>query len=279
MEIFQATWAMMDLPGSRQPFDLQEAVDWVASAGFAGVMHWVDSEADFAAVDVIRRAGLLAGIGFPARDMAHSSMVIEGACDRGVSFLNAQVYDSFTGDAEAVAKLEGLYQLADLAGVPLFIETHRGMVTQDLIRTVAYARQVPRVEFTLDASHYVVAGEIIDPSRSPRFNELLAEIIARTSCIHARVSNGEQVQVDVGDGTGEVMRPFVGWWTAAYRQWRAAATPGHIFPFVCELGPRPYVLAAPGGMAFPAGGELGDRRQQALVFKRIAEAIRAEVDA
>jgi hypothetical protein len=278
MEIFQATWAMMDLPGSGGGFDLYEAVNWVSAQGFAGIMHWAEGEADFEAVGLIRRAGLFAGVGFPARDMATTSRIAQAAYDWRVSFLNAQVYDSFTDDAAAVAKLEALYELCDRLGVPLFIETHRGMITQDLIRTVAYTRQVPRARFTLDASHYVVAGEITRPDQAPRFDELLSEIIARAASIHARVSNGEQVQVDIGDGSAEVSRPFVRWWASAYRQWRAMAAPGDIFPFVCELGPRPYSVAAPAGTAMPAGSELSDRRGQALVFKRLAEDIRSSVD-
>ena len=273
MEIFQATWAMMDLTGSRGPFDLQEAVNWVAAQGFGGMMHWAEGEVDFEAVGVIRRAGLFAGVGFPARDMATATKIAQAACEWRVSFLNAQVYDSFTADPDAVAKLEALYELCDSLGVPLLIETHRGMITQDLMRTVAYARQVPRARFTLDASHYVVAGEIVRPDAAPRFNELLSEIIARSASIHARVSNGEQVQVDVGDGSAEVAQSFVRWWTSAYRQWRAEAAPGDYFPFVCELGPRPYSIAAVKDSA-----ELSDRRSQALVFKRLAEGIREAVD-
>jgi hypothetical protein len=275
MDIFQATWAMYDLQKAGEPFDLQAAVDWIVATGFAGMMHWVEAESDFTAVDAIQRAGLLAGVGFPARDMATATMIAQSACERRVAFLNAQVYDSFTPDAEAVAKLEALYELCDGVGVPLFIETHRGMITQDLLRTVAYARQVPRAQFTLDASHYVVGGEIIQPDRAPAFNQALSEIIARTACIHGRVSNGEQVQVDIGDGSGPLVRPYVDWWKAAYRQWQARASAGDFFPFVCELGPRPYAIAAPGGTALPEGAELSDRRSQALVFKRLAEEIRA----
>ncbi len=279
MEIFQATWAMRDLPGWAGDLDLDAAVEWTCNAGFSGMLHWVDAAADFAAVDVIRRAGLLVGVGFPVRQMATAAQVAEQARGSGVSFLNAQVYDAFTDDDEAISKLTALYEICDALGIPLFIETHRGMITQDLLRTVAYARRAPRVRFTLDASHYVVAGEITQPDQAPRFNALLVELIGRTSSIHARVSNGEQVQVDIGDGTGPLVGPYIGWWAAAYRQWLGEAAPGDFFPFVCELGPRPYAIAAPAGSVLPAGTELSDRLAQALVFKRIAEQIRDRVHA
>lgn len=37
---------------------------------------------------------------------------------------------------------------------------HRGLVTQDLIRTIGYTQARPDLRFDLDLSHYVVAGEI-----------------------------------------------------------------------------------------------------------------------
>jgi sugar phosphate isomerase/epimerase len=267
LETFQAVWAMQDLPVSGQPFDLGRAVDWIAAQGFAGVMPWAPDLAALAAVDAIRRRGLMVGVGVSVFDVADIRPIVEGACERGALFINAQVHDGHTPDDEAVAKLEALYELCDSIGVPLFIETHRGRVTQDLRRTVEYTRRLPRMQFTLDASHYVVAGEINFPDQDPTFNRLLEPLIAASACIHARVSNGEQVQVDIGDGTGPLVAPYIRWWTAAYQGWQARSKPGDVFPFICELGPHPYAIKT------PAGAEISDRAAQALVFKGIAEKI------
>jgi sugar phosphate isomerase/epimerase len=275
LEIFQSTWAMVDVPHPGHPWSLQEAVDWIRDEGFAGALHWVaDADADFPAVVRIRRSGLLVGVGFPAYEDTSVGPLAERAQDLGVSFLNAQVHDAFVSDAGAIARLDALYDACDAIGMPLLIETHRGTITQDLLRTIAYSRQVPRMRFTLDASHYVVAGEVTQPHAAPRFNEALSEIIGRSSSIHARVSNGEQVQVDIGDGTGPLVSPYLGWWASAYRRWLSAAAAGDFFPFVCELGPPPYAITAPSGSPFPMNAELSDRRAQALVFKHIAERIR-----
>jgi hypothetical protein len=275
LEIFQSTWAMVELPHPSHPWSLQEAVDWMRDEGFAGAFHWVaDADADFPAVALIRRSGLLGGVGFPAYEDTSVGPLARRAQDLGVSFLNAQVHDAFVSDARAVARLEALYEACDAIGMPLFIETHRGTITQDLLRTIAYCQQLPRMRFTLDASHYVVAGEVTQPDAAPRFTNALSEIIVRSSSIHARVSNGEQVQVDIGDGDGALVGPYVSWWTSTYQHWLGAAKPGDFFPFVCELGPRPYAITAPNGSSFPMGAELSDRLAQALVFKRIAERIR-----
>ncbi len=275
LEIFQAIWAMQDLPASDRPWSPQEIVDRIRDAGFSGAFPTVmDEDRDFEMVERLRRAGLLVGIGFVANEGKSARTLAERAKALGVSFLNAQVLDAFTSDARAVIRLQTLYEECDAAGMPLFIETHRGTVTQDLLRTIAYGRQVPRMRYTLDASHYVVAGEVTQPDQAPRFAEALSEIIRRSSSIHARVSNGEQVQVDIGDGTGALVAPYLAWWTSAYRHWLAEAAPGDFFPFVCELGPAPYAITAPRGTALHAGAELSDRFAQALVFKGIAAEIR-----
>ena len=276
LEIFQAIWAMQDWPSPGRPWGREERVERMREAGFAGVLPWVaDEDTDFAMVEELRRAGLLVGVGFPSHEGKSVRSLAERARALGVSFLNAQVHDAFAGDVQAVARLERLYEECDAAGVPLFIETHRGTVTQDLLRTIAYGRRVPRMRFTLDASHYVVAGEVTQPDLAPRFAEALSEIIRRSGSIHARVSNGEQIQVDVGDGSGALVAAYRAWWSAAYRHWLAEAAPGDFFPFVCELGPAPYAITAPAGTTLPAGAELSDRWAQALVFKRIAEEMRA----
>ena len=277
LEIFQAVWAMQDLPAPDRPWSPQEIADRIRDAGFSGAFPSVeDEDRDFEMVERLRRAGLLVGIGFPISEGQSARSLAERAKALGVSFLNAQLRDAFTSDAQAVMRLERLYEECDAADMPLFIETHRGTITQDLLRTLAYGRQVPRMRFTLDASHYVVAGEVNQPDHAPRFAEALSEIIRRSSSIHARVSNGEQVQVDIGDGTGAPVVAYRTWWTAAYRHWLAEAAPGQFFPFVCELGPAPYAITAPGGTSLPAGVEMSDRWAQALVFKRIAEEIRSD---
>jgi hypothetical protein len=228
-------------------------------------------------VERLRCSGLMVGVGFPARHGETATTLAKRAQELGVSFLNAQVYDAFLSDIEAIARLEALYEVCDAIAVPLFIETHRGTITQDLLRTVAYGRHLKRLQFTLDVSHYVLAGEVTQPDLAPRFGEALSEIIKRSPSIHARVSNGEQIQVDVGDGTGTLVSHYVDWWTSAYKHWLAEATPGDFFPFVCELGPAPYAITAPDGTSLPAGIELSDRFAQALVLKRIAEGIREGV--
>jgi hypothetical protein len=88
-------------------------------------------------------------------------------------------------------------------------------------------------------------------------------ILERTSHMHARISSGEQVQVDVGDGTNMTAQFFVSIWETAMRAWLKDAAPGDVFPFASELGPPRYAITTPDGREF------SDRWEQSLVMQKL----------
>jgi hypothetical protein len=90
-------------------------------------------------------------------------------------------------------------------------------------------------------------------------------VLERISHLHGRISNGEQAQVDVGDGSGATAQFFVTLWSTAMRHWLSGAGPGDVFPFTSELGPPRYAIT------LPDGREFSDRWEQSLVMKRLAE--------
>ena len=53
---------------------------------------------------------------------------------------------------------------SEVFGIPVFLETHRGRLTQDLFRTTELLVHFPDIVVTLDLSHYVVAGETLGGS-------------------------------------------------------------------------------------------------------------------
>jgi hypothetical protein len=90
-------------------------------------------------------------------------------------------------------------------------------------------------------------------------------VLSRVSHLHGRISNGEAVQVHVGDGSDQTAQFFVQIWAAAMQEWRNNARPGDVFPFASELGPPRYAITTPDGKEF------SDRWEQSLVMKRLAE--------
>ena len=96
-----------------------------------------------------------------------------------------------------MALLRASLEMCRREGVAIMTQTHRGLVTQDLLRTIGYAQAIPDLRFDLDLSHYIVGGEI-GGALSPEADRRFEVVMRRAAMLDGRVSNGEQVQVDMG---------------------------------------------------------------------------------
>ena len=115
---------------------------------------------------------------------------------------------------------------ARAAGMPLVIQTHRGRVTQDLLRTVGYARAIPDARFDVDFSHYIVAGELTGPL-GPEAQAAFDSLIERATMLDGRVSNGEQVQVDFANPAYRAhLERTAALWKRAMVRWLGGAAAG-----------------------------------------------------
>jgi hypothetical protein len=179
-------------------------------------------------------------------------------------FVFAQPADAFTPLKDVVDIITEGRKVAADSGFPYFVETHRNNFTENLPQTIQLIEAIPDIRFTADLSHFVVVGEFYGWEEE-RAADRLMPVLERTSHMHGRISNGEQVQVDVGDGSGQTAQFFVELWSKAMRNWQKYASPGDVFPFASELGPPRYAIT------LPDGKEFSDRWEQSLVMKRLAE--------
>ncbi|MFY0544800.1 sugar phosphate isomerase/epimerase family protein [Brevibacillus sp. H7] len=270
LEVHQSWWAMRGVGDDNGEWSLEEKIERIAAAGFDGILGRLPAP-DEAKLwrRLLDKYRLNFGIeAFPA-ERDEFALFLKQAKEFGVSYVNAQVMDSYIiGDA-AVMRLRGLMEEAAEAEIPFFVETHRGRITQDLLRTAEYVQALPNLRLTIDFSHYVLAGEMIRPDE--KAEPYLQMLLERTSCIHGRVSNGEQIQVDIGPhGEHPMTERFLGWWKTGMSHWLKEASPGDILPFVCELGPIPYAITRK-SYTNPPEEEISDRWEQTLLFKRLAE--------
>jgi hypothetical protein len=270
LEIQQAWWAMIGLGNGDREWTMEEKFEKLAEAGFTGILGSVpepeEAEKWRRLLDEYNFSFSVHS--FPSRREDIRS-ILQSAKEFGVQYVNSQVMDNYVIGDEAITLLNGLVQEAADAGVPYFVETHRGRVTQDLHRTVDYIEAIPNLRLTIDFSHYVLGGEM--GGYSEKAEPLFEKLLERTSCLHGRISNGEQIQVDIG-ATGEhpMTELFVSWWEKGISNWLKEAKPGDVLPFVSELGPPHYSITQQNYLN-PPGKEISDRWEQALVFKRLAE--------
>jgi sugar phosphate isomerase/epimerase len=271
LDMQQAIWAMEGLGENGKEWSIEQKFEKIAEAGFTGVSYLMPTTQDMDTWHhLLDRYKLsFSAIAYPSKPEDMIGILKQAKEFGRVQYINSQVMDSFIIDQEAIHLLDSLLKASEESKIPHFIETHRGTATQDLIRTTSYVEALQELRLMIDLSHYVVAGEIMiyNEKVEAHFDRLLA----RSSGIHARVSSGEQVQVDVGvDGDHPMVEHFTRWWRKGMVQWLKHARPGDLFPFCCELGPPKYYAITHQDKQGQEH-EVSDRWQQALLFKRIAE--------
>jgi hypothetical protein len=291
LEVLMSWWGMSGLGvqnGARDEWSMEEKFRSIAEAGFDGIngMLPVGKEVE-QWHRLLDQYNLSYSVNaYPKTVEELDDFLCKAKSFGRVDFVNVQVMRPFLVGDQAVQLLADMAELSRSAGIPAYIETHRGTITQDLLRTVEYAQLLPGIELTIDFSHYVVAGEM--HTVSDEAEKLLQTLLSRTKSIHARVSNGEQVQIDIpmlasldGEGATEIelehsmLKHFQRWWLGGMRSWRQGAKEDEVLPFICELGPPPYAITVRDTDGVEC--EVSDRWTQALLFARIARSLWEQV--
>jgi sugar phosphate isomerase/epimerase len=162
--------------------------------------------------------------------------------------------------------------------IPIYIETHRATITQDMWRTVKLTERIPDIRFNGDFSHWYTGLEMVY-GEIDRKLPFIGPVFDRVRFIHGRIGNPGSMQVDIGDGTN---RPYVEhfkeMWTRAFAGFLKTAKPGDYIIFAPELlGPGAYYAR----LFKNANGELveeSDRWEQAIVYGKIAREAFAEAE-
>jgi sugar phosphate isomerase/epimerase len=243
---------------------LDEKFAHVKEAGFEGVECWLSDEDEAAHRAALDRQSLRLTLGHHPHTLEDVRATVEKAKRLNADFVFAQPLNPFSPIKEAANFCREARKIANDEGLCLFIETHRNNIPESLNQAIQLIDYLPEVRFTGDFSHFVVVSEFYGLAYE-RAIERMMPVLSRTSHMHGRISNGEAVQVDVGDGSGPTAQFFVEIWSAVFKEWRKNAIPGDVFPFASELGPPRYALTLPNGKEF------SDRWEQSLVMKKLAE--------
>ncbi|MBC7958916.1 MAG: hypothetical protein H7X94_03525 [Vallitaleaceae bacterium] len=269
VDVYQSLWGMRDLPNQELPWSIEEQVCKIKEAGFDGILQFVDDFSDETQnlTELIKNAGLKLGLSCVGYHMEDIEGKIKYAKNCNAEFLNIMVKDYFIVGKEATLLLENILRFGKAMMVPTFIETHRGTITQDLIRTTEYLKSIPELQLTIDFSHYVVSGEISIPEE--KVEECFDALLKRAAAIHIRISNGEQVQVPIHGLDDGLYANFIRWWQKGIDYAMSHGEVKKPFPIVVELGPHPYQQK----FSSPEGEWLYDynRWEEALRWKNIIE--------
>jgi hypothetical protein len=184
-------------------------------------------------------------------------------------------------DDEVFRLIEAVLTASGKHRLPVFLETHRATITQDLWRTVQITRKFPEVRFNGDFSHYYCGQELVYGDWATKL-AFMEPIFTRIGFLHGRIASPGCMQVPIGPdifarpeqahGTVDYLEHFKQLWTHAMRGFLGAAAQGDVLIFAPELlaGTNYYARLFP-----DASGQLveeSDRYAQALLYKDLAHA-------
>ena len=183
-------------------------------------------------------------------------------------------------DDEADRLVGAILDASQRHGLPVFIETHRATITQDLWRTVQLTKRFPGVRFNGDFSHYYTGQELAYGDLAVKL-AFMAPIFERIAFMHGRIGSSGCMQVSIGDGRGRppaahgvvnFLDDFKALWTHAMLGFLRHAGRGDCLIFCPELLSGAYYYAR----RFPdsTGGfvEESDRYREALLYVDLARA-------
>lgn len=268
-------------PESAGPPDLSDPrklLETLAAVGYQGVQGYEIEIAGVPAADPDLCAAL--GLGCAAAGLVHRPGTIDRDAERwagrGFEAATLHVGRGHEDDDTVHRLLAEIVAAADRHDFPLYVETHRGTVTQDTWRTVQHARSHPDIRFNGDFSHWYTGLEMTYGDFDERLR-FLSPVFERTRFLHGRIGDPGCIQIDVGDGSAAEhpsVAHFEALWTAAFRGFLAHAGPDDHIVFAPELLPAQihYARTVPAlpGTAGASRVEEGDRWHQALVLNGIA---------
>jgi len=191
--------------------------------------------------------------------------------DAGYDCTTLHVGCGFETDDESLALVEAIVEASAGEGHPMFVETHRATITQDMKRTLDLVARCPAVRFNGDFSHWYTGAEMTYGDLAAKVARL-APVLERTRFLHGRVSDPGCIQVPVAEDPDDAhLAAFRDLWTRGFAGFLASARPGDRMGFYPELLPASFFYARR-----TAGREEADRWLEALKLADLARACWAD---
>lgn len=198
---------------------------------------------------------------------------------RGDLCLTVHAGWGFEDDDESFRIVGAILAASQKHRLPIFIETHRATITQDVWRTVQITRKFPEVRFNGDFSHYYCGQELVYGNWADKM-AFMQPIFERTAFLHGRIASPGSMQVPIGPdvasralqahGHADFLVHFRELWIRAMAGFLRHAIRGDLLIFAPELlaGTSYYARLFPN--AFGRLIEESDRYAQALLLKSLA---------
>lgn len=166
----------------------------------------------------------------------HFLLRLENLAEAEPEFINSQTGLDWFSPEKNLELIDAAESLAEIRGVKLLHETHRGKFSFAAHITGEFLSRRPDLRMTLDISHWLVtaASDLSDQG------ETVDLAIDRTDHIHARVGfpEGPQVGNPFQDYWKTLLERHLAWWDRIVERKRNA---GKDLTITLEAGPTPYM--------------------------------------
>ncbi|MBS36183.1 MAG: xylose isomerase [Thiotrichales bacterium] len=268
LEIFQSIWAMERRRPDGHEWAPQEQIEMIAEAGYAGLdLMSFAPDVSRPMNELLLKHGLGCTCSAFPKSVEGFQSDIDLALELGARHLNVigQMYPLTV--AEGADIIKQWLDMADKAGQPVTIETHRDCITTDMLYTLQLMEAVPEMQLCADLSHFVVGREFSWPVPD-RDEQWIVRVLDRSASFQGRVASREQVQVQIEFPQHQHwVEKFKQWWRDGFCSWRRRQPADATLNFLVELGPPPYAITDKDGW------ELSDRWQESLTIKGWVEDI------
>jgi sugar phosphate isomerase/epimerase len=246
-------------------------VQAVRDAGYDGI-EFIDPP-DHAAIDEAQKLGLRVCGSGRVNEPGDAERLATAARAAGLECLTLHVGWGIEDDTQAARLIESVLNASAKCALPLYPETHRATIFQDMWRTVQFIQRFPQLRFNGDFSHWYTGSEMVYGGFEKKL-EFIRPVLDNVRFLHGRIGNPGCIQVDIGDGNFE-RHPYVQHfrilWTAAFSGFLRTPAEGEAICFAAELlGPNIYYAR------IFEGREESDRWQQSLLLVQIARECFAE---
>lgn len=245
---------------------VEQRFEQLPAAGFTGVQFELPAEPQLLARCRVSKLGIAGGARVNAPAQAES--VAEQAAGEGYECVTLHVGWGLEDNREAHALIDAILTASERWKIPLYPETHRATIFQDMWRTVGFARKFPSLRFNGDFSHWYAGQEMVYGG----FDEKLAfiqPILERVRFLHGRIANPGCIQVAIEQNANPqptYLDHFRRLWIASFRGFLREARPGDFICFTPELlAPNIYYARTYQGV------EESGRWEQSLILKEMAE--------
>lgn len=191
------------------------------------------------------------------------------AKDEGSVCITVHVGWGIENDDFVDSIIEDILQAQDRVGIPIFVETHRATITQDMWRTMQIIKRYPELKYNGDFSHWYTGCEMVYGDWESKLN-FIEPIFERIGFFHGRIGNPGHIQVPFkGDET--FVSHFEELWTRSMRGFLKHSSPGDQLVFSPELLQSSQYYAQVHEDGEKEGVEIGDRWELSKQMIGVAE--------